>query len=140
MKINRIWLLTLAVLAGMVVLNTIPAVAAKHEQTLKVGKRGDFTLTTETMVGNMMLKPGRYIIQHRVEGEDHFIHFTEVTGPDVHGTHGGGVPKAHPGEVKCKLEPLSKKAEATAVYTDSKGGMNRVTKVEIAGENVAHLF
>ena len=141
MKINRIWLLALAVLAGMVVLNTIPAVAAKHEQTLKVGKNGDITLTKETMVGDMMLKPGRYKIQHRVEGEDHFIHFTEVTkANDLYGAGGGGVPKAHPGEVKCKLEPLSKKAEATAVYTDSEGGMNRVTKVEIAGENVAHLF
>ena len=140
MKINRIWLLALAVLAGMVVLNTIPAVAANHEQTVKVGKRGDFTLTTETMVGNMILKPGKYIIQHRVEGEDHFVHFTQVTGHDVYGTHGGGVPKAPPGEVKCKLEPLSKKAEYTTLSIDSEGGMNRLTKVEIAGENVAHLF
>ena len=140
MKINRIWLLALAVLAGMAVLNTIPAVAANREQALKVGKKGDIKLTTETMVGNIMLKPGRYKIQHRVEGEDHFIHFTEVTGPDVYGTHGGGVAKAHPGEVKCKLEPLPKKAEFTTVYIDSEGGMSRVTKVEIAGENVAHLF
>lgn len=140
MKMNRIWLLALAVLAGMVVLNSTPTVAANHEQALKVGKKGDIALTTETMVGNMMLKPGRYRIQHRVEGEDHFIHFTEVTGHDVYGTHGGGVPKAHPGEVKCKLEPLPKKAKATTIYIDSEGGMSRLTKVEIAGENVAHLF
>jgi len=121
MKMNRIWLLAVAVLVGMVVLNTTPAVAAQHEQVLKVGKKGGFTFVTETMVGDMMLKPGRYIIQHRVEGEDHFVSFKTSEGKKL-------------GEFKCKLEPLSKKVEDTTLYINSEGGMNRLTKVKIAGE------
>jgi hypothetical protein len=88
------------------------------------------------------LKPGRYIFQHRAQGEDHFVSFTEVTKGIPYGeqTIGGGAPKAHPGEVKCKLEPLSTKVKATTLYYDTEGGVNRLIKVEAAGENVAHVF
>jgi hypothetical protein len=119
------------------------ASAAEHEHTLKVGKKGEITFDKETKVGDLTLKPGRYFFQHRVEGEDHFVHFTEVTKEPSYyggGAGGGGVPKAHPGEVKCKLEPLSKKVQATTLELDTEGGVNRVTRVEVAGENVAHVF
>jgi hypothetical protein len=86
------------------------------------------------MVGGLKLEPGRYKIQHRVEGADHFVHFTEVTKAS------GGATVGHPGEVRCSVEPLDKKVRATAVYTTKEGEAQRVTKVEIAGENVAHLF
>lgn len=116
------------------------AEAAGTEQALKVGKKGEISFDHETQVGGVTLKPGNYIMQHRVEGEDHFIHFTEVTNgiPSSPGT--AGVPKAHPGEVKCKLERLQAKSDRTAVYIDNADGVSKVTRVEIAGENVAHLF
>jgi cold shock CspA family protein len=80
----------------------------------------------------MPLKPGRYKIQHRTDGPDHFVHFTEVTKT--------GSTVAHPGEVKCRLETLDDKVPYTAVYTRQEGTSARVTKVLIGGENVAHLF
>jgi hypothetical protein len=117
------------------------ASAAQHEHTLKVGKKGEVTFDKETRVGDLTLKPGRYFFQHRVEGEDHFVHFTQVTEEHPYGgAGGGGVPIAHPGEVKCKVEPLSKKVEATTPELVTEGGVNRVTRVEVAGENVAHVF
>lgn len=127
MKSNRIWLLLIAVVVGMLLLNTGPFTAAEHEHTLKVGKKGDVTFTKETMVGDLTLKPGAYIFQHRVEGDDHFVSFTTPGGKNL-------------GEVKCKVEPLSNKVEGTTLYSHTEGGMNRLTKVEVAGENVAHLF
>jgi hypothetical protein len=42
--------------------------------------------------------------------------------------------------MKCRIEPLSKTASETRIYTSSEGGVNRVTKVVVGGENVAHLF
>lgn len=66
--------------------------AAKGEQTLKVGKKDDVEFGVETAVGEMRLKPGRYQIQHRVDGADHFVHFTEVTKDvSAHSKSGGGV-------------------------------------------------
>ncbi len=140
MKNYRTWLLAFAAVVGMLILNSAPSTAAEHEHTLKVGKKGDVTFAKETKVGDLTLKPGRYTFQHRVEGDDHFVHFTEVTKGSAYSGAGGGVPKAHPGEVKCKLEPLSKKVESTTLYYDTEGGVNRLIKVEVAGENVAHLF
>ncbi len=140
MKHHRTWLLLVAAVAWMLVLNSAFAKAAGKEHEMKVGKKGDVTFAKETVVGDLTLKPGRYIFEHRVEGEDHFVHFTEVTKGYGYSGTGGGAPKAHPGEVKCKLEPLSKKVEATTLYTEQEDGTQRLTRAEVAGENVAHVF
>ena len=135
---NRRFLLSLFVATATLSICTSAAIAQEHEHALKVGKTGEVTFDKETMVGDLTLKPGRYKFQHRVEGSDHFVHFTEWTKGRFSGE--SGTPKAHPGEEKCRLEPLSKKVSQTAIYTTSEGGVNRVTKVEVAGENVAHVF
>jgi hypothetical protein len=116
-----------------------PALAAHGHDELKVGKTGDVSFSDETKVGEVTLKPGRYKLQHRVEGEDHFVHFTEWSKPYPYYETTGG-PKAHPGEVKCKLEPLAKKVSRTTVWTTAEDGTRRVTRVEVGGENVAHVF
>lgn len=112
----------------------------KAEQALKVGKKDDVSFKGETLVGEMRLKPGRYQLQHRVDGSDHFVHFTELTKGYGASGSGGGAAKAHPGEVKCRLEPLDQKVSKTAIYTRKEGETERVTKVLIGGENVAHVF
>lgn len=142
MRHHWTWLFAVAAAAWVLVLTGAFAKAADKGQAMKVGKTGRITFTEETKVGDLTLKPGRYIFQHRVEGGDHFVHFTEVTRPDAWGgsTESGGVPKAHPGEVKCRLEPLSKKVAATTLWLEHEGGVARVTRIEVAGENVAHVL
>lgn len=134
MKHHRRWLLAVAAAAWVLVLTSTFAKAADQGHAMKVGKKGDVTFTQETRVGDLT-----YIFQHRVDGEDHFVHFTEVTKPGVYGSS-GGEPKAHPGEVKCRLEPLPKKAEATTLWTEDEGGVRWITRIEVQGENVAHVF
>lgn len=138
MKHRRTWLLVVAALAWMLVLTSAFAKAAGKEHEMKVGKKGETTFDKETMVGDLTLKPGRYTFQHRVEGDDHFVHFTEVTKGVGYG--GGSAPKSHPGEVKCRLETLPAKAGQTTLYYNDEGGVHRLTRIEVAGENVAHLF
>lgn len=111
----------------------------KAEQTLKVGKTDDVDFSVQTVVGERKFKPGRYQIQHRVEGDAHFVHFTEVSKGLPSGA-GAGEPIAHAGEVQCRVELLDKKASKTTVYAVQEGEAKRVTKVLIAGENVAHIF
>ncbi len=134
---NRRFLLSLLAATTIVWMPSAGS-AAEQEQGLKVGKKGDVTFRQETKVGEMTFKPGRYRFQHRVEGDEHFVHFTEWTQPYAPG--GAAGPVAHPGEVRCRIEPLGKKASQTAVYTISEGGARRVTKVVVRGENVAHIF
>ena len=110
------------------------AMAKGKEEVIKVGKNGDITLSQETMVGDVKLPAGDYQVKHRVEGSDHLIHFKQLY------SHKTGGVKAHPGEIKCKLEPLNQKVTQTAVFLDKEDGTMRITRIEISGENVAHLF
>jgi hypothetical protein len=137
---TRHLLLTLAAAAIAWIYTGTAAVAQEHDHAMKVGKTGEVTFDKETKVGDVTLKPGRYKFQHRVEGSDHFVHFTEWTksgpGPITVST----APKAHPGEVKCSVEPLNKKVAATTLYLTTEGDAMRITKVEVEGENVAHVL
>jgi hypothetical protein len=130
-------------------------IAGQHEHkttTVAVGQKGDITLTKETHIADITLNPGRYYIDHRVEGtvtprrvERHFIHFTEVT-PKEHLKRQaardaiGEFTLAHPGEIECTVEALGKKASETKVVTVDENGTRRITRIEIAGENMAHVF
>jgi hypothetical protein len=117
---------------------------AVHMDKLAVGEKGDVTFTTETRLADITLKPGRYYIQHRVEGAAHYVHLTQVTpklslkrrASDAIGED----TIAHPGEVECELEALKKKAGKTSVFTTKEDGISRIIRIEIAGEDVAHIF
>jgi opacity protein-like surface antigen len=132
-------LLAIAAVAAVVVLN-IAVAAAADEQVVKVGKKGEIMFDQDTQVGGLTLKAGHYQIQHRVEGSDHMIHFTEFKGMHNPSHPSGPSSTAHSGEMKCRLEPLNAKASRTAVFVNTEGGVRRVTKIEIQGENVAHVF
>jgi hypothetical protein len=141
MKFRR--LLQSGIVAAVAVFFTGAIATAQHHETeLKVGKTGEVTFAKETIVGQLTLKPGRYEFKHRVEGADHFVHFTEVTKPNpAYPTQPtSGQPKAHPGEVQCKLEPLDKKASTTRLFLNDEGKTQRLVRAEVGGENVAHLF
>jgi hypothetical protein len=119
----------------------ISVAAAADQQVIKVGKKGEVMFDQETKVGDITLKPGHYQMQHRVEGSEHLVHFTEFKGMH-HQFQSWSGPSglAHPGEVKCSLELLQAKASQTRVTLDTANSERRITRIEIAGENVAHVF
>jgi hypothetical protein len=133
-------LFSIAAMVTGTLLLSVTVASAADQQIIKVGKKGEIMFSAETQVGDLTLKPGRYQMQHRVEGSDHMIHFTELTGGDNPYNPGGPTGAAHPGEMKCRLEPMSVKAKRTAVFVDTEGGVRRIIRIEIGGENVAHLF
>ena len=116
------------------------AIAQQHDHEMKVGKTGEVTFDKETKVGDLTLKPGRYKFQHRIAGTDHVVHFTEWTKPNPGPILLRTTEKAYPGEVQCKTEALNKKVVATTLYMTTEGNVQRITKVEVEGENVAHLL
>ena len=114
--------------------------AQEQKQVLKVGKKGDIVFTEATQIGNITLKPGHYSFQHRVADGQHFVEFTELQM--VQGRHSTGqlIGAKQAGEIQCTLEPLKEKATQTAVYAEMTGGVRKVTRIEVAGENVAHIL
>ena len=117
----------------------MPSQMQGKQQTIKVGKKGEINLPQDAMVGDLMLKAGAYLVQHRVEGNDHFVHFTKMSEatPNSYSVY----PKTHEGESKCFIVPLPNKASQTVVVLEKQDdGTYRLKRIEIAGENVAHLL
>ena len=117
--------------------------ASPREQELRVGRSDDVSFTRDVRVGEVTLKPGKYRVRHRVEGTDHFVHFETLvtTTPSAQKIATGlAIPAGEAGEVKCRLEPLGAKVQKTTLHLLSEEGGQRLTKVFIRGENVAHVF
>lgn len=102
--------------------------AACQDNVLKVGKKGEITLDTQTQVGDLLLNPGRYTLQHRVDGADHVLLFVAQSRKNASG------------EVRCTLEPLQHKASQTQMRLQNAGALPRLVQIQIAGENVAHVL
>lgn len=140
MRTRKLMLATL----GCLLLWTLAAAAApaQKEHALKVGKKGEITLTQQTKVGNMVLQPDTYVIQHRVSGGNHFVRFVELKQVEAQSTEGNYTytEQDKAGEIKCRLEPAAGPIKETSAYTVTDGGVVRITKVEIKGENVVHVF
>lgn len=151
MKKNSISMMAVVALASSLVIGAGAAHAAEARDTanhdkaghqaqdLRVGKKGEISLSSDTKVGDLILKAGMYRIEHKLNGSDHVLHFSELTRGTPY-TVSGGVPKAHPGEVPCELEPLGSKVRYTKILIDKKDGMDRLVRAEIGGENVAHIL
>ena len=139
MKTFQYCLTLMATVVWVILLSAAPATAQEHE--MEVGNKDEVMFTIERMVGNLTFAPGHYRVQHRMEGADHFVRFTFLKG--VHESFEmGGRPTAIEvvGEIKCRVEPLDQKATKTLVYFRKESGGERLTKVHIRGENVAHIF
>lgn len=136
---RKSWLLLLV--AVMVAsLGFINAATAADQQVIKVGKKGEAVFTEPTQIGDVTLKPGHYRFQHRVQGDDHLVSFTELLMSQGNHVTGTTLGAKDSGEIKCRVEPMDKKATQTAVFESTEGGVLRITRIEIKGENVAHVF
>ena len=135
--------LTLATLGCLLLWTaTVAAGAAQKEDALKVGKKGEITLSQQAKVGNVVLQPGTYVVQHRVSRGDHFVRFLELkevkySTTEINDTY---TEQDNAGEIKCRVEPATGRIQQTTVYTVTDGGAVRITKVAIKGENVVHVF
>lgn len=133
------WLLAFAAVAGMLALAGVSFSATDEEKAQKPSKKVDITIRQPVKVGDLNLEPGRYMIQHFYEEGGHYMHFTELAPESPHATGNVGSRK-YVGKAKCTLEPLATKATQTAVYFNEKGGVQRLEKIEVAGESEAHVF
>ena len=136
MRKNHVRLLMLAVVTGAI-FSVVSSVQAAEDYAMKSGKMAEISLSSKTRVGNLTLPAGTYRIRHQVIGSNHFIDFTGLARPDHSNP---GILTGHSGKAECRFEPLPDKVERTAVVTTDENGVRRVTRIEIAGENVAHLF
>lgn len=139
---NNSLFLTLATMLAALLLSTAVAFAA-NEQAIKIGKKGDVSFSEPTQVGDVTLPPGHYVFQHRVSGDDHLVSFVgakEMSHASSSMTAPMQMGPATSNEIKCTVEPLNQKVKQTLVFSDNSSGVRKITRIEVAGENVAHVF
>lgn len=101
----------------------------KKSKKMRVGKKGEFTLTSDVRVGDALIPAGAYVFSHVVEGQDHVVSFKKTaTGREV-------------ARVKCKIEPIGETADQTLISTTTnEAGERTILEIVVAGENVKHVF
>jgi hypothetical protein len=135
---KRICRLILAVLAVSIMFGSVLASAADKLWPGKVESKANIWLSSKTRFSGFALPAGQYQFQHRVDGSVHSMNFIQLragTSPQSPSTH-----KLVPVSVRCRLEPLQARATQTAFYSVPEGGVSRAMRLEIKGENMAHIF
>jgi hypothetical protein len=140
MRMKQMMLITLGCL--LLSMTTVAVASEHHEHSLKVGKKGEITLTQPTKVGETVLQPDTYVVQHRTSGGEHFVRFTNMKEFEQFTSEGNETYTAanNAGEIKCRMEPAGGKAKSTTVSILAEDGGDRITKVTIKGEDVLHEF
>ncbi|MBI2821917.1 MAG: hypothetical protein HYX74_06805 [Acidobacteria bacterium] len=135
MRVKRAW--SLLALAAIVLASGSLTLTAK-DTAVPTGKKQIITVPSQTRVGDALLEPGDYQIQHMGGTDNHFMVFTAMTG-------GRGAVAPRPGRevarVKCALEASDKKTENTEVTLGVNAtGEAVIKKISIKGEKGGHLF
>lgn len=114
--------------ASIVMLFSASAIKAnQHESKMN---KVEIQLLTSAHVGDTVLPAGKYFFMHQVSGGQHVATFV---------SENGNVTKTNTA-VKCTNEALKEKVTQTSVIVEKIGGVDTLTRIEVAGENVAHVF
>lgn len=129
-----------ALLIFLVGVFSLPA-TARQEEMAHLGKKGEIRFDSSVWVGEVLLKPGDYQIQHRLEGQDHVIVFRKLLHPPGGLGRGPLEPGKEVARVKCRVEPLGEKAKHHGIrFGTNAAGEKTVEEVHIQGESVKHVF
>lgn len=110
---------------------------AREREKLSIGKIGYLHLKSKVKVGDMVLEPGRYQVQHLAQGDEHFMVFSELVVP----ARGGIIWPKEVGRAKCTVEVTGNKNQKTiSLLSDNPEGVKKIEAIYVKGETVKHSF
>lgn len=122
----------LLALTSSVVAHDGPHAAGPNDQVFRIGKNGEVKIGTDVRIGNTLVKKGKYIALHRVDGDNHVLALTTADKKnevDVI-TH----------EIRMRLIPSKDPVKTSALFAEEQKDRSlRVVAVQIAGEPGDHL-
>jgi hypothetical protein len=115
-------------------------VLAQHTDHLNVGKKGMVRLDSKVRVGDRLLEPGMYHVQHVVEGADHVFIFKPVTMPAGYKEY-SMVEGREIVRLKCRVEPVAKSVSNTKItFGRNAAGERVIEEIQVPGEKIKHVF
>jgi hypothetical protein len=113
---------------------------AQHHDHLTVGKKGMVKFSAKVRVGDRLLEPGMYHVQHVMEGTDHVFVFKPVTMPAGYKEY-SMVEGREIVRLKCSVEPVAKSVNNTKItFGRNASGERTIEEIQVAGEKVKHTF
>ena len=98
------------------------------DPSFKIGKNGQVSFNADVRFRDLVVKKGKYIVQHRIDGTGHVFDFMALKGGQKTVVRSKGV---FPGD-KYAVSVIHAKEE--------KDRSVRVSAIEMAGENMDHTF
>jgi hypothetical protein len=127
-------------IALVFVLGAFAQALAQHHDHLSVGKKGMVRFSEKVRVGDRLLEPGMYHVQHIVEGTDHVFVFKPVTMPAGYREY-SMVEGREVVRLKCRVEPVSKAVNNTKIALGQNAAGERIIEeIQVAGEKAKHIF
>ena len=130
-------ILMTAVVASLLLMGTF---ASAHDGphggpdavTFKVGKNGEVNVRQDVKFGTVLVRRGKYMFEHRLDGERHVVVLTGAARKD------GAVPVQY--ELPTSVLSSRQVAKRTAVCAKELADRSLVvTMVEVTGERAEHL-
>jgi hypothetical protein len=131
-----------SVLKAIMLISAMALFAAAHEghddpllpHTVKIGKTGEVAFGMPVRFGETLLRKGRFILEHRVEGNQHWIRLTPVPAK-------GPVAQTAPAvELPAKVGGAKGKVTKSEVLVHPIKDVFEIVRITIAGEDVEHFF
>ena len=117
-----------------------PAQDKKATPDFTIGNKGEIHFNVPVKAGSAVLEPGMYQVQHVVEGADHVVTFREMQMPAGYRHGNTPVSKVVAVSLACNIEPAEKVSNTKVTLRTNKAGEKEIAAVQVAGENVKHLF
>jgi hypothetical protein len=113
---------------------------AQHHDHLNVGKKGMVKFSSKVRVGDRLLEPGMYHVQHIVEATDHVFVFKPVTMPAGYKEY-SMVEGSEIVRLKCRVELVAKSVSNTKItFGRNAAGERTIEQIQVVGEKVKHTF
>jgi hypothetical protein len=141
-RTNLIGVLAVAAVLALTLSLTLTASTNDDKKPdFTIGKKGNIHFNVPVKVGENLLQPGMYEIQHAVEGGDHYITFKQVGMPAGYRHSNTPVANEAAARIKCKVQPVDKKLSTTKItLRTNAAGEKEVAEVQVAGEAFKHIF
>lgn len=131
----------LTIAATMIAMSATPILAQqKATPEYTIGKSSQIHLNVPVKVGTVTLPPGMYQLQHKMEGDDHYVSFRKVSMAAGYRHGNTQVAKEDVASVKCRVEATDKVRKTALTFRTNAAGEKELAEVRIAGESFKHEF
>ena len=100
-------------------------------EVFNVGKKGDVKIGMDVVIGDVLVKKGKYLFEHRLEGDSHILVLTGVA------TKNGIEPLVH--QIHMRFITSRDPVKKSALFAERQRDRSyRVSVIQIAGESGDH--